>query len=103
VLQNDNSDIWKPLKIPDWFSGLTRCIGTKYHPIETQKKESRFLLYTIDQLKINLSASHHPLKKIIHLTGIKIINSLPAVMFSLNKHLCPVALIAKTKTNKHDG
>jgi hypothetical protein len=105
VLQNDNSDIWKPLKIPDWFSGFTRCIGTKYHPIETQKKESGFLLYTIDHLKIILSASHHhPLKKFVHLTGKKIIDSLPAVvLFSLNKHLCPVALISQSKTNKHDS
>jgi hypothetical protein len=106
VLQNDNSDIWKPLKIPDWFSGFTqRCIGTKYHLIETQKKESGFLLYTIDQLKIKLSAPHHhSLKKFFHLTGRKIIDSLPAVvLFSLNKHLRLVALTAKTKTNKHDS
>jgi hypothetical protein len=99
VLQNDdsNDDIWKPLKIPKCISqSVQRCNGTKHKTIETQKKEPGFLLHTISQINF---FTIYLLKKFIHLAGKEIISSLPALQMSLlNSRLCPVTLIASTKT-----
>lgn len=98
MLQNDNNDdIWKPLKIPQCFSeSIAKCTGTKNNPIEAQKKESGFLLYTISYSQNKFF--HPSLLKFIQFTGFKIIHSLLVLKLALmNGHLRPVTLIVSTK------
>jgi hypothetical protein len=99
VLQNDdnNDDIWEPQKIPLRISeSIQKCTGTKYHPVETQKKESGFLPHTITYSQNIFFIAPLLLRKFFQITGKKINLSL-AVSLLLKGHLYPVALIASAK------
>lgn len=101
MLQNDNNDdIWKPLKIPLRFSeSVSRLKGTKCSPIEIQKKESGFLLHTINHSQSNFSPVPLLLNKLSQFAGKKIISSLfHFTLSSLNRRVCTVTLAELTKT-----
>jgi hypothetical protein len=59
VLQNDNNDdIWKPLKIPLCVSdSIQRCTGTKCNSTETQKSEPGLIPYTVNHSYSNFTES----------------------------------------------
>lgn len=106
MLQNDNNDdIWKPLKIPLRFSeSVSGLKGTKCNPIEISKTESGFLLHNFNHSQSQFF--HVPLfqKKLSQTAG-KILTSLLIylTMSSLNSFVCAVALAHLTKTNKDES
>jgi len=106
VLQNDNNDdIWKPLKIPLRFpesvSGLKE---TKCNPIEISKTESGFLLYNFHHSQSKSFQVPLLQKKLNQIAG-KIVTSLfiSLRMSPLTSFMCFVALAHLTKTNKDES
>ena len=96
MLQNDNSDIWKPLKIPLCVSdSIQRCTGTKCNSTETQKSEPGLIPYTVNHSYSNFTESF--LLNFLPFTG-KQVKSLPALKQSLlTKQFCTAALAVLTK------
>jgi hypothetical protein len=98
VLQNDNNDdIWKPLKIPQCVSeSIRRCTGTKSKPAETQKSEPGLILYTVNHSYINFTESF--LLNFLPFAGKNIKSSLALEQSLLIENFGTAALAFLTKT-----
>ena len=100
MLQNDNNDdIWKPLKIPQCVSeSKQKCKGTKCHSTEAQKNEPGFTLYTVNYSH-NSFTNTFLSNYLTQFAGKKIIKSLLAltVFVEQNSASCYTILSTKTK------